>query len=159
MSAGARAAGVLLLAALGGCGGGAPALAPQPHSTVEVVDNARVLDFHARASAFYARLAKRRFNTRATYRDALLRGCRIFKATSPSMDPTCCADTSAQHSRTKKASNRGAFPNGTGRITSRSPWVSRMGFTLKDGWRGKIHTESGCSQRLLHLRHLRGGAT
>ncbi len=37
------------------------------------VESDAVIQFHARASSFYARLARRRFNSRATYRDERLR--------------------------------------------------------------------------------------
>jgi len=40
---------------------------------VEVVDGPAILEFHRRASTFYGRLAQRRFNVIATYRDQVLR--------------------------------------------------------------------------------------
>ncbi len=66
----------LLAVALGAataCGGEAPGVAPDVEFGVRVAESASVVDFHARASSFYARLARRRFNTRATYRDERLR--------------------------------------------------------------------------------------
>ena len=64
-------AGILAVA---GCGGGAaPGPAPDVDFGVQVADSEAVAGFHARASSFYARLARRRFSTRATYRDPRLR--------------------------------------------------------------------------------------
>jgi hypothetical protein len=40
---------------------------------VEVVDGPAILEFHRRASTFYGRLAQRRFNVIATFRDQVLR--------------------------------------------------------------------------------------
>jgi hypothetical protein len=62
----------LLLATIlaGGCGGPE---GPTPAGPVEVVSEGAVVEFYDRASAFYARLAGRRFNTLATYQDADLR--------------------------------------------------------------------------------------
>jgi hypothetical protein len=40
---------------------------------VEVVEGPAILEFHRRASMFYGRLAQRRFNVIATYRDQVLR--------------------------------------------------------------------------------------
>jgi hypothetical protein len=40
---------------------------------VEVVDGPAILEFHRRASTFYGRLAQRRFNVIATFRDEVLR--------------------------------------------------------------------------------------
>jgi len=65
----------LLAAGLGGCslwrgGGGVPA---DESFGVEIVDGPAVVEFHRRASTFYGRLAQRRFNVIATFRDQLLR--------------------------------------------------------------------------------------
>ena len=64
----------LLAAGLGGCslwrgGGGVPA---DESFGVEIVDGPAVVEFHRRASTFYGRLAQRRFNVIATFRDQLL---------------------------------------------------------------------------------------
>ena len=68
---GALALGLALAA---GCArGGAPAVAPDFDYGVRLAESEAILDFHARASDFYARLALRRFNARATYRDERLR--------------------------------------------------------------------------------------
>ena len=40
---------------------------------VEVVDGPAILEFHRRASTFYGRLAQRRFNVIASFRDQVLR--------------------------------------------------------------------------------------
>ena len=40
---------------------------------VEIVEGPAVVEFHRRASTFYGRLAQRRFNVIATFRDQLLR--------------------------------------------------------------------------------------
>jgi hypothetical protein len=53
--------------------GGAEAPQPAPDSGVEVMTDAPEVQFHARASAFYARLTGRRFNSLASYRDEGLR--------------------------------------------------------------------------------------
>jgi hypothetical protein len=64
-----------LCAALSGCsfwrgGGEVPA---DESFGVEIVDGPAVVEFHRRAAAFYGRLAQRRFNVIATFRDELLR--------------------------------------------------------------------------------------
>jgi len=53
----------------------APPSGPQPDLAegVQVVDQRSILEFQARAQAFYDRLSRRRFNTYATYADAVLR--------------------------------------------------------------------------------------
>jgi hypothetical protein len=81
-----RAALVLTLAVLIGPGagcswvrtvwpfsGGTPAPRGDPSYGIEVVSNEAVVDFYERAVFFYSRLARRRFNTLATFRDELLR--------------------------------------------------------------------------------------
>ena len=81
-----RAALVLTLAVLigpgAGCssvkglwpfGGGDPAPRGDPSYGVQVVDSEAVVDFYERAVFFYSRLARRRFNTLATFRDEFLR--------------------------------------------------------------------------------------
>lgn len=77
MSARRRALGLLLGAALAapGCSfwrGGAGVPADESFG-VEVVDGPAILEFHRRASTFYGRLAQRRFNVIASYRDQVLR--------------------------------------------------------------------------------------
>jgi hypothetical protein len=47
--------------------------APDPSQGIELVDDAAVFEFHARASAFYGRLARRRFDSIETYQDDALR--------------------------------------------------------------------------------------
>jgi len=81
-----RASRAWLLAAplaLSGCGLGAtvrgwfeppPGPAPDLAQGVQVVDHRAIVEFHERAQAFYDRLSLRRFNTHATYTDAVLRG-------------------------------------------------------------------------------------
>ncbi len=54
-------------------GGGPAPLRGDPSYGIEVVDTEAVLDFYERADFFYSRLARRRFNTLATFRDELLR--------------------------------------------------------------------------------------
>ncbi|MEB2345630.1 MAG: hypothetical protein OZ948_12920 [Deltaproteobacteria bacterium] len=51
----------------------APEAAPAADSGVEVLEASPELEFHQRASRFYERLAGRRFNSLATYRDPTLR--------------------------------------------------------------------------------------
>lgn len=71
-----------LAAVLSGCGLRgwvegfyAPPPGPQPDLAqgVEIVDERSVIAFQERAQAFYDRLSRRRFNTYATYADAVLR--------------------------------------------------------------------------------------
>ena len=52
-----------------------PPKGPQPDLSqgVEVVDQRTIIEFQTRAQAFYSRLSRRRFNTFATYSDAVLR--------------------------------------------------------------------------------------
>ena len=54
-------------------GGGVSPARGDPSSGIEVVSNEAVVDFYERAVFFYSRLARRRFNTLATFRDELLR--------------------------------------------------------------------------------------
>jgi len=49
------------------------ALRGDPSRGIEVVSDEAVVDFYERAVFFYSRLARRRFNTLATFRDELLR--------------------------------------------------------------------------------------
>jgi len=48
---------------------------PQPDSSygIEVAEGPAIVDFHLRAASFYGRLAHRRFNVIATFRDEFLR--------------------------------------------------------------------------------------
>jgi len=66
----ARLAWLLAAVLAAGCGGPAGPAAVGP---AEVVSSGAVVEFYDRASAFYARLAGRRFNTLATFQDAELR--------------------------------------------------------------------------------------
>jgi hypothetical protein len=54
-------------------GGDGAGPAPDPTQRIEWVEDAAVLEFHARASAFYGRLARRRFDSIETYQDEALR--------------------------------------------------------------------------------------
>jgi hypothetical protein len=54
----------------GGDGAGPP---PDPAHGLALVDDAALLEFHQRATAFYTRLAKRRFDSIQTYQDEALR--------------------------------------------------------------------------------------
>ncbi len=72
-----RAAGLSALLLLG-CGawapfGGGSELAPDPSQAIELVEEGAVVEFYARASAFYGRLARRRFDSIETYQDEALR--------------------------------------------------------------------------------------
>lgn len=70
-----RAAGWLMGAALcSSCFAGSPGARPDLSEGVEIVDSRGISRFFERASSFYDRMARRRFNTRATYEDATLRG-------------------------------------------------------------------------------------
>ena len=69
-----------LLAALlaVGCGlwpfsGDGPGPPPDPSKGIELVDDAAVFEFYERASAFYGRLARRRFDSIETFQDEALR--------------------------------------------------------------------------------------
>ena len=95
-------AGLLLALALPGCAGWRDALpgwpdalrfggeeeldvaAPDLRAGVERVDAEAVHDFHTQATRFYGRLARRRFNTRATWRDEGLR--EFFRSESAFAD-------------------------------------------------------------------------
>jgi hypothetical protein len=75
VNASRRAAALAIAVALSGCsfwrgGGEVPA---DESFGVEVVDGPAVVEFHRRAATFYGRLAQRRFNVIATFRDELLR--------------------------------------------------------------------------------------
>jgi hypothetical protein len=54
-------------------GGDGPGPAPDPAHGLELVQDPALLEFHARASAFYGRLARRRFDSIQTYQDETLR--------------------------------------------------------------------------------------
>jgi hypothetical protein len=77
----ARLAALVAALLAAGCGGPAGPVAVGP---VEVVSSGPAVAFHDRASAFYARLAGRRFNTLATFQDAELR--QYFRAESAYAD-------------------------------------------------------------------------
>jgi len=73
---------VAFAAGAAGCGwiggprawfGGDAEVAADPSFGVEVADGPAIVEFHQRASAFYARLAHRRFNQIGTFRDEVLR--------------------------------------------------------------------------------------
>jgi hypothetical protein len=74
---------ILLLALIPGCstwnpfGGGGKEPRPDVARGVEVVQAPSVVSFYESASAFYGRLARRRFNTLDTYQDKQLR--RYFR--------------------------------------------------------------------------------
>jgi hypothetical protein len=75
-----RRTGALLAALLGlGCGGWPPfagAGTPPPADAeqgIQLVDDPAVLEFYERASAFYGRLARRRFDSIETFQDEALR--------------------------------------------------------------------------------------
>jgi hypothetical protein len=64
----------LLAAGWVGCAfGGTPAVRPDTSAGVEVASAEAVVDFYERANAFYDRMARRRFNSLATYQDEILR--------------------------------------------------------------------------------------
>jgi hypothetical protein len=69
-----RAAWLAALLAAACAGGAADAPAPDRAHGVAMVESEAVHGFHARAATFYGRLARRRFNTRVTYKDPGLRG-------------------------------------------------------------------------------------
>ena len=82
-----RAAPLLALALLGiGCSlwpfaHDAPGPAPDPAQGIELVDDPGVIQFYERASTFYTRLARRRFDSIETYQDEALRGYFSSEAT------------------------------------------------------------------------------
>ena len=55
--------------------------APDPSQGLELVDDAAVFEFYERASAFYGRLARRRFDSIETYQDEALRNFFRSEAT------------------------------------------------------------------------------
>lgn len=56
------------------CFGEASAVRPDLEAGVEIVDSPGIGQFYQRANVFYDRMARRRFNTLATYEDRTLRG-------------------------------------------------------------------------------------
>ena len=56
-------------------GGDGPGPAPDPTQRIEWVEDTAVVEFYNRASAFYDRLARRRFDSIETYQDDALRDC------------------------------------------------------------------------------------
>ena len=82
--------GAWLALLLVGCGGwppfaglGAEPLA-DPSQGIELVEQGAVVDFYVRASAFYGRLARRRFDSIETFQDEALRG--FFRSETSYMD-------------------------------------------------------------------------
>jgi hypothetical protein len=76
-----RRASALLAALLALACGGWPPFAgagspppPDPEQGIQLVDDPAVLEFYERASAFYGRLARRRFDSIETFQDEALRG-------------------------------------------------------------------------------------
>jgi hypothetical protein len=67
-----RAAWLVGLLALG-CAGSGDEPPPDASQGIELVQEGAVVDFYERASAFYGRLARRRFDSIETYQDAALR--------------------------------------------------------------------------------------
>jgi hypothetical protein len=73
-----RRAALLSLLALG-CGGwppfagAGPEAAPDAGEGIQLVEDAAVVEFYERASSFYERLARRRFDSIETYQDEALR--------------------------------------------------------------------------------------
>jgi len=71
--------GLLAILLLAGCRAGGPfplgreTPAPDLDRGVALVESPEVISFYERASFFYGRLARRRFNSLATYRDEVLR--------------------------------------------------------------------------------------
>ena len=57
-----------------GCAGQTGEPLPDPSQPIELVEGGAVVDFYERASAFYGRLARRRFDSIETYQDEALRG-------------------------------------------------------------------------------------
>jgi hypothetical protein len=68
-----RALGLAGLLAFG-CAGGDPGPAPDEAQGIELVQDGAVVEFYERASSFYGRLARRRFDSIETYQDETLRG-------------------------------------------------------------------------------------
>ena len=66
--------------------GGPAAPRGDPSFGIEVVSSEAVVDFYERAVFFYSRLARRRFNTLATFRDELLRD--FFRSETAFSDTT-----------------------------------------------------------------------
>ena len=72
--AAALAASLALGCGLWPFGGEGPGPAPDPAHGLELVDDPAVLEFYGRASAFYERLTRRRFDSIQTFQDPGLRG-------------------------------------------------------------------------------------
>jgi len=71
--AAALAASLALGCGLWPFGGDGPGPAPDPAHGLELVEDRAVLAFYERASSFYGRLARRRFDSIQTYQDEALR--------------------------------------------------------------------------------------
>jgi hypothetical protein len=80
--AAALLAGLLALACGGwpASAGRGDAPAPDPAQGIQLVDDPAVLEFYERASAFYGRLARRRFDSIETYQDEALRDFFVSEA-------------------------------------------------------------------------------
>jgi hypothetical protein len=73
-----RAAALVVGLLAAGCGlwplgGDGPGPAPDPAQGIEWVEDAAVVEFYERTSAFYGRLTRRRFDSIETYQDEALR--------------------------------------------------------------------------------------
>jgi hypothetical protein len=84
------------------CFAGSPMPPPDLSEGVEIVDSRGITSFYERASAFYDRMARRRFNTLATYEDPTLR--RYFQDTASFSD--YYADLANQLAEAHFAKNR-----------------------------------------------------
>jgi hypothetical protein len=66
-------AALLVLVGAGACAGDGDGPAPDASQGIELVQEGAVVEFYERASAFYGRLARRRFDSIETYQDETLR--------------------------------------------------------------------------------------
>lgn len=129
----ALAAGLLFLGA--GCARGpASGVAADPSRGVEVVSSESVLEFYERATFFYERMARRRFNTLATYEDRALR--KYFRSESSFSDyyadlATELAESHFEKNRPLSLTVEEFLVDGPGRARVRVRIVGENGLPLR----------------------------
>jgi len=101
-----------------------------------VVEEAPVVSFYQRATAFYIRLALRRFNSLATYRDETLRGYFRTEATFSDYYANLAADLEDAHFEQNRPVEMEVLElilDGPGSARVRSRFVGRNGLPLRPG--------------------------
>ncbi len=97
-----RSVALLGVALLASACGSPPTVLPDLAEGVEIVESRGIASFYERANAFYDRMARRRFNTLATYEDTTLR--RYFR--SPAAFSDYYADLASSLAEAHFAQNR-----------------------------------------------------